>query len=42
MCEATLQDELNTFYAHSDLLPEYSAVESTPPPEDKPLSVTTA
>ncbi len=42
MCEATLPDELNTFYAHFDLLNSESAVKSTPPPEDRPLSVSTA
>ena len=34
MCEATLPDELNTFYAHFDLLNKESAVKFTPPPED--------
>ncbi len=41
MCEVTLPDELNTFYACFDLSKE-SAVKSTPPPEDRPLSVSTA
>ena len=42
MCEATLQDELNTFHAHFDLLNKDSAVKSTLPPKDQLLSVTTA
>ncbi len=42
MCEATLPDELNTFYAHFDLLNKESAVFSTLPPEDQPRSVSTA
>ena len=42
MCVATLQDELNTCYARPDLLHKDTAVKSTPPPEDGPLSVTTA
>ena len=42
MCEATLQDELNRFYASFDLLNKDSAVKSTLPPEDQPLSITTA
>ncbi len=42
MCEATLPDKLNTFYANFDLLNSESAVKSTPPPEDRPLSVSTA
>ena len=41
MCEATLPDELNTFYARFDLLNSESAVKSAPPPEDRPLSVST-
>ncbi len=42
ICEVTLPGELNTFYAHSDLLDKESAVKSTPPPDDRPLSVSTA
>ncbi len=42
MCEATLPDELNTFYARFDHLNKESAVKSTLPPEDLPLSVSTA
>ncbi len=34
--------ELNTFYARFDLLNKESAVKSTMPPEDRPLSVSTA
>ena len=40
MCEATLLGELNTFYAHFDLLKD-SAEKSTLPPEDRPLPVMT-
>ncbi len=42
MYEATLPDELNTFYARFDLHDKESAVKSTPPPDDRPLSVSTA
>ena len=42
MCAATLPDELNSFYAHFDILNKESAVTSTPPPEELPLSVSTA
>lgn len=41
MSEATLLDELNTFYVPLDLLNKDSAVKSTLPPEYWPLSVTT-
>ncbi len=41
MCEATLPYEMNTFYARFDLLNKESAVKSTLPPEDWPLSVST-
>ncbi len=41
MFEATLPDELNTFYARFDLLNKESAVKSTLPPDDWPLSVST-
>ncbi len=37
MCEAILPDELNTFYAHFDLLKKESSVMSTLPPDDRPL-----
>ena len=40
MCEATLLNELNIFYAHFDILKE-SANKSTLPVEDRPLSVMT-
>ena len=40
--EATLQDEMITFYARFDLLYKDSAVKSSLPPENRPLSVTTA
>ncbi len=39
MCEVTLPDELNTFYACFDLLNKESAVKSTPSPADQSLSV---
>ncbi len=42
MCEATLSDELNTFYARLDLLNKESAIKSTLPPDDQTLSVSTA
>ena len=42
MCEATLPDELNTFYARFDLFYKESAVKSSMPPENRPLLVTTA
>eukprot|EP00064_Thunnus_orientalis_P020697 superscaffoldBa00005836_g20842 len=38
MCEAKSPDELNSFYARFDILNKESAVKSTPPPEDLPLS----
>eukprot|EP00064_Thunnus_orientalis_P001656 superscaffoldBa00000114_g1659 len=41
MCEATLPDELNSFYAHFDILNKESGVKSTPPPEDLTLTVST-
>lgn len=40
MCEAMLPKELNSFYSHFDVLNK--AVKSTLPPEDPPLSVSTA
>ncbi len=42
ICEATLPDELNTFYASFDFLNKESAAKSTPRPDDQPLSVSTA
>ena len=42
MCEATLPDELNTFYACFDVLNKESDVKSTLPPEDLSSSVSTA
>ncbi len=42
MCETMLPDELNTFYVRFDLLNKESALKSTPPPDDRPLSVSTA
>ncbi len=41
MCEVTLPDELNTFFPCFDLLNKESAVKSTLPPKDQPLSVST-
>lgn len=41
MCEATLVDKLNSFYARFDLLHNESAVKSTLPPEEWPLLVST-
>ncbi len=40
MYKAKLVDELNSFYAHFDLLKKESAVTS-PPQEEQPLSVST-
>lgn len=42
MCEATLLNELNTFYARFALLNKGYAVTPTLPPEDRTLSVTPA
>ncbi len=43
ICEATLREELNTIYAHFDLLNKESAVKSSPPPDaTATLSVSTA
>ncbi len=36
MCEVTLPDELNTFYAHFDLKKKKSAVKSDRPPSLNP------
>ncbi len=41
MCDITLPDELSSFYARFDLLNKKSAVRSTLPPKDRPLSVST-
>ncbi len=41
MRKATLPGELNTFYACFDVLNKKSTVKSTPPPEGRPLSVST-
>ncbi len=41
VCEATLPNELNTFYICFILLNKDSAVKSTPPSEDRALSATT-
>ena len=41
-CESTLPNELSTFYACFNHLNKDTAVRSTPPPEDRPLSVATA
>lgn len=42
MCGVTLPDELNSIYAHFDLLSDESTAKSAGPPEEQPLSVSIA